>query len=128
METIIMNRQVTLPEIDTETKQRVVNYFDKAKSRGQVLVSTFRDNLPEGITMLKVVSFAPSSGKKEDAIIDNEVVAASVIYRKVGTPELVIAISSQVNKNAQGIPCGTRIEQFMFDGSNVEWLLSLKTV
>ena len=122
-----MNMQVSLPEIDTDTKQTVVNYFDKARTRGQVLVNTYRDNLPEGITMIKVVYFAPSSGKKEDVIIDHVAVVASVAYHKVGTPELVISISSQVNKNSQGIPCGTRSGNLMFDGSNIEWLLSMKT-
>lgn len=123
-----MNIQVTLPEIDTETKQRVVNYFSKAKSRGQVLVKTKRDNLPESIEMVRVVVLAPSSGKAEDAIIDNEVMAATVVYHKNRTPELTLSINSLINKNAQGIPCGTRREQLTFSGENLEWLFALKTM
>lgn len=123
-----MNIQVTLPEIDTETKQRVVNYFSKAKSRGHVLVKTKRDNLPDSIEMVRVVVLAPSSGKPEDAIIDNEVMAATVVYHKNRTPELTLNINSLVNKNTQGIPCGTRREELMFIGNNLEWLFALKTM
>lgn len=123
-----MNVKVTLPEIDTATKQRVVNYFDKAKTKGQVIVETYRDNLPDTIQMLKVITFVPASGKKSDIFIDNEAIVASVVYNKSGETQLGLSISSLVNKNAQGIPCGSKNENLMFDGSNVEWLFALKTI
>lgn len=123
-----MNMKVQLPEIDTETKQRVVNYFSKAKDRGQVLVNVYRDDLPADVEMLKVVNFAPASGKKEDTVINNEVIVVSLLYHKGGDVDMGVTIHSRVNMNDMGIPCGTKSEQLMFNGKHAEWLLALKTM
>ena len=123
-----MNMEVKLPEIDTDTKQRVVNYFSKAKDRGHVVVDVHRDNLPEKIEMTKVVTFAPASGNKEDRIIDHEVIFVSLVYHRNGSVDMCVTINTQVNQNAMGIPCGTKSENLMFDGKHAEWLLALKTI
>ena len=55
-----MNMEVQLPEIDTETKQRVVNYFSKAAERGQVIITLYRDELPDDVEKLEILNFAPA--------------------------------------------------------------------
>lgn len=123
-----MNINVQLPEIDTETKQRVVNYFSKAKDLGQVLVTLHRDDLPDTIEKLEIVSFAPASGKKEDRIIDNEIIVVSLLTHKTGAVDMGVVIQTRVNQNSMGIPCGTKSENLMFNGKHAEWLLALKTM
>lgn len=123
-----MNMNVQLPEIDTETKQRVVNYFSKAKDLGQVLVTLHRDDLPDTVEKLEIVSFAPASGKKEDRIIDNEIIVVSLLTHKTGAVDMGVAIQTRVNQNSMGIPCGTKSENLMFNGKHAEWLLALKTM
>ena len=123
-----MNMNVQLPEIDTETKQRVVNYFSKAKKLGQVLVTLHRDDLPDTVEKLEVVSFAPASGKKEDRIIDNEIIVVSLLTHKTGAADMGVVIQTRVNQNSMGIPCGTKSENLMFNGKHAEWLLALKTM
>ena len=123
-----MNMEVQLPEIDTETKQRVVNYFSKAKERGQVLIALYRDDLPDTVEKLEVVSFAPSSGKKDDRIIDNEIVIVSLLTHKSGSVDMGVVINTRVNLNSMGIPCGTKSENLMFNGKHAEWLIALKTM
>lgn len=123
-----MNMEVQLPEIDTETKQRVVNYFSKAKERGQVLIALYRDDLPDTVEKLEVVSFAPASGKKDDRIIDNEIVVVSLLTHKTGAVDMGVVINTRVNLNSMGIPCGTKSENLMFNGKHAEWLIALKTM
>jgi hypothetical protein len=123
-----MNMNVQLPEIDTETKQRVVNYFSKAKELGQVLVTLHRDDLPNTVEKLEIVSFAPASGKKEDRIIDNEIIVVSLLTHKTGAVDMGVVIQTRVNQNSMGIPCGTKSENLMFNGKHAEWLLALKTM
>ena len=123
-----MNMNVQLPEIDTETKQRVVNYFSKAKDLGHVLVTLHRDDLPDTVEKLEVVSFAPASGKKEDRIIDNEIIIVSLLTHKTGAVDMGVVIQTRVNQNSMGIPCGTKSENLMFNGKHAEWLLALKTM
>lgn len=123
-----MNMNVQLPDIDTETKQRVVNYFSKAKELGQVLVTLHRDDLPDTVEKLEVVSFAPASGKKEDRIIDNEIIIVSLLTHKTGAVDMGVVIHTRVNQNSMGIPCGTKSENLMFNGKHAEWLLALKTM
>ncbi len=123
-----MNMNVQLPEIDTETKQRVVNYFSKAKDLGQVLVTLHRDDLPDTVEKLEIVSFAPASGKKEDRIIDNEIIVVSLLTHKTGAVDMGVVIQTRVNQNSMGIPCGTKSENLMFNGKHAEWLLALKTM
>lgn len=123
-----MNMNVQLPEIDTETKQRVVNYFSKAKELGQVLVTLHRDDLPDTVEKLEIVSFAPASGKKEDRIIDNEIIVVSLLTHKTGAVDMGVVIQTRVNQNSMGIPCGTKSENLMFNGKHAEWLLALKTL
>ena len=123
-----MNMNVQLPEIDTETKQRVVNYFSKAKELGQVLVNLHRDDLPDTVEKLEIVSFAPASGKKEDRIIDNEIIVVSLLTHKTGAVDMGVVIQTRVNQNSMGIPCGTKSENLMFNGKHAEWLLALKTL
>jgi hypothetical protein len=123
-----MNMNVQLPEIDTETKQRVVNYFSKAKELGQVLVTLHRDDLPDTVEKLEIVSFAPASGKKEDRIIDNEIIVVSLLTHKTGAVDMGVVIQTRVNQNSMGIPCGTKSENLMFNGKHAEWLLALKTI
>lgn len=123
-----MNMNVQLPEIDTETKQRVVNYFSKAKELGQVLVTLHRDDLPDTVEKLEIVSFAPASGKKEDRIIDNEIIVVSLLTHKTGAVDMGVVIQTRVNQNSMGIPCGTKSENLMFNGKHAEWLLALKTM
>ena len=123
-----MNMNVQLPDIDTETKQRVVNYFSKAKDLGHVLVTLHRDDLPDTVEKLEVVSFAPASGKKEDRIIDNEIIIVSLLTHKTGAVDMGVVINTRVNLNSMGIPCGTKSENLMFNGKHAEWLLALKTM
>jgi hypothetical protein len=123
-----MNMNVQLPEIDTETKQRVVNYFSKANELGQVLVTLHRDDLPDTVEKLEIVSFAPASGKKEDRIIDNEIIVVSLLTHKTGAVDMGVVIQTRVNQNSMGIPCGTKSENLMFNGKHAEWLLALKTI
>lgn len=123
-----MNMNVQLPEIDTETKQRVVNYFSKAKELGQVLVTLHRDDLPDTVEKLEIVNFAPASGKKEDRIIDNEIIVVSLLTHKTGAVDMGVVIQTRVNQNSMGIPCGTKSENLMFNGKHAEWLLALKTM
>ena len=123
-----MNMNVQLPEIDTETKQRVVNYFSKAKELGQVLVNLHRDDLPDTVEKLEIVSFAPASGKKEDRIIDNEIIVVALLTHKTGAVDMGVVIQTRVNQNSMGIPCGTKSENLMFNGKHAEWLLALKTL
>jgi hypothetical protein len=123
-----MNMNVQLPDIDTETKQRVVNYFSKAKELGQVLVTLHRDDLPDTVEKLEIVSFAPASGKKEDRIIDNEIIVVSLLTHKTGAVDMGVVIQTRVNQNSMGIPCGTKSENLMFNGKHAEWLLALKTM
>jgi hypothetical protein len=119
---------VQLPDIDTETKQRVVNYFSKAKELGHVLVTLHRDDLPATVEKLEIVSFAPASGKKEDRIIDNEIIVVSLLTHKTGAVDMGVVIQTRVNQNSMGIPCGTKSENLMFNGKHAEWLLALKTM
>lgn len=123
-----MNMNVQLPEIDTDTKQRIVNYFSKAKDKGKVIVNLFRDELPENVEVLKVVQFAPATGKKEDRIIDNELIVVSLLYHKNGEVDMSVVIYTRVNPNSMGIPCGTKSENLMFNGKNSDWVLALKTI
>jgi hypothetical protein len=123
-----MNMNVQLPDIDTETKQRVVNYFSKAKELGHVLVTLHRDDLPDTVEKLEIVSFAPASGKKEDRIIDNEIIVVSLLTHKTGAVDMGVVIQTRVNQNSMGIPCGTKSENLMFNGKHAEWLLALKTM
>ena len=123
-----MNMNVQLPEIDADTKQRVVSYFTKARSRGHVLIQLFQDDLPDTVEKLQAVTFSPASGKKDDVLIDNEVIVASLLHYKTGEVELSIVINTLVNMNSMGIPCGTMNENLMFNGKNSEWLLALKSI
>lgn len=123
-----MNMEVQLPEIDTETKQRVVNYFSKAAERGQVIVTLYRDELPDDVEKLEILNFAPASGKKDDRIIDHELIVVSLLTYKSGAAEMSVVIHTMVNLNAMGIPCGTKSENLAFNGKHAEWLLALKTM
>lgn len=124
-----MQIEVSLPTIQPETKQRVVSYFSKAAKKGTVIFRNYRDNLPEQIDHVGVLTFVPASKKPEDMFIDDEVIVVNVAHpkNKSAKPTITIMIQSNINKNAQGFSCGTKQETFLFDGSDWEWVSGLAT-
>lgn len=124
-----MKIEVKLPDIDTATKSRITDYFAKAAKKGQVILDIAHDNLPPEIKEVKTLNFYPDSKKPEDTFIDLErIVVNVVIYKEHEPASMTVVMVKQVNKNAQGIPCGVCQETLSFSAENIGWLEGLATI
>lgn len=124
-----MKIEVKLPDIDTTTKSRITDYFTKAAKKGQVIMDLARDNLPTEIKETKTLVFYPDTKKPEDTFIDGERIVVSLVFYKGAEPaNMTVIMVKQVNKNAQGIPCGVCQETLSFSAENIGWLEGLTTI
>ena len=124
--------ETKLPRIDSRTKNRVMEYFEKVSRKATVKVAYRRDGLPESIKLVRVIYPEPKDQEDPKSVIVNDetmyaLIATFVDPNQVDSTfdELDVVISRRTNKNADGIPCGSVTEQYKFSGENLDWLLSL---
>ena len=124
--------ETKLPRIDSKTKHRVMEYFEKVTRTATVKLDYVRDGLPEGIKLARIIRAVPNSEDDQKAIFVNDEAMSAVIVTYADKnhagktyDELTVAIYRLANKNSDGIPCGSIQENYKFSGENLEWLLSL---
>ena len=128
-----MVAEIKLPPIDNKTKHRVIEYFTAIAKKFPVQVQYYRDGLPDGVKMVRVLSPKPESGDLGECYVNNAIAVPVVItYRKPESQEideiLQLTIQTKTNFNADGISCGVKSEQFNFKGGDLSWLFGLATV
>lgn len=123
--------ETKLPRIDSKTKHRVMEYFEKVTRTATVKLDYVHDGLPEGVKLLRVLHAVPDSEDPKAIFANDEAISAIIITYADNNhagrtyDELTVNIYRMANKNSDGIPCGTIQEIYKFSGENLDWLLSL---
>lgn len=123
--------ETKLPRIDSKTKHRVMEYFEKVTRTAAVKLDYVHDGLPEGVKLIRVLHAVPDSEEQNALFANGEAITAVIItyadqnHAGKTYDELTVYIYRMANKNSDGIPCGSIQEIYRFSGENLDWLLSL---